>query len=68
MIIPLDKLMALRGNRYIFTRATMIMVDKMGNIKDYPESDENWKVVPNILKLVLDEKLNFKYEPDPDEE
>lgn len=68
MIIPLDKLMTLRGNRYIFTRATMIMVDKMGNIKDYPESDENWKVVPNILKLVLDEKLNFKYEPDPDEE
>ncbi len=38
----------------------MVMVDKIGNIQEYPEEDFNWKVVPNILKLALDEDVKFK--------
>jgi hypothetical protein len=57
--IPLDKLIAYNGNRYIFTRSAMLLVDRLGNIKDYPEEDENWKVVPNILDLLLHDNLHF---------
>ncbi|TAL39469.1 MAG: hypothetical protein EPN93_01525 [Spirochaetes bacterium] len=60
MIIPLEKLIAYNQNRYIFSRATMVMVDKIGNIKEYPEEDTNWKVVPNILLLALNETIKFK--------
>lgn len=62
MIIPLDKLLVYSENKYIFTKAVMKAVDKVGNINDYPESDLNWKVVPNVLKLSLDEKIKFKYD------
>lgn len=42
----------------------MKAVDKLGNIRDYPESEEdkNWKIVSNILDLVLNEKIQY-YEP-----
>ena len=63
MIIPLDKLMKYSGNKYIFTRANMLAVDKIANIKDFPEENLNWKVVPNILKAVLDEDVQFTYNP-----
>ena len=59
MIIPLDKLLFYNGNKYVFTKASMRSVDKVSNIKDYPETDTNWKVVPNILKLILDEDIRF---------
>ena len=61
MIIPLDKLLIYNKNKYIFTKAVMKAVDKVGNIKDYPESDYNWKVVPNVLKLALEEKVKFEF-------
>jgi len=59
MIIPLNKLVSFDENRYIFTRASMQLVDRIGNIKEYPESDESWKVVPNIIKLVLEKKIHY---------
>jgi hypothetical protein len=62
MIIPLDKLIAYKGNRYVFTRAAMNVVDKLGNVKEYPEEDTNWKVVPNILDLMFDGKINYTVE------
>ncbi len=64
MIIPLDKLIAYDKNRYKLTCASMKAVDKLGNIRDYPESEEdkNWKIVSNILDLVLNEKIQY-YEP-----
>lgn len=62
MIIPLDKLMRYSGNRYVFTKANMQAIDKIANIKDYPEENLNWKVVPNILEAVLDEKIRFSYD------
>lgn len=62
MIIPLNKLIAYKGNRYVFTRAAMNVVDKLGNVKEYPEEDTNWKVVPNILDLMFDRKINYTIE------
>ena len=59
MIIPLDKLIRYSGNKYVFTRATMQAVDKIANIRNYPEDNLNWKVVPNVLKAMLDEDIKF---------
>lgn len=61
MIIPLDKLLTLQGNRYIFTKAAMGTVEKIANIKDYPEDNYSWKVVPNILKLILEGEVKYNY-------
>ncbi|MFW5751928.1 MAG: hypothetical protein ACOCW8_01175 [bacterium] len=43
----------------------MKAVDKLGNIRDYPESEEdkNWKIVSNILDLVLNGKIQY-HEPE----
>jgi hypothetical protein len=60
VIIPLNELIALNENRYIFTRAAMKYVDRIGNIEGYPEKDHNWKVVPNILRMIFDGKLKFE--------
>ncbi len=61
MIIPLDKLLTLNTNKYIFTKGVMKAVDLVGNIKNYPETDLNWKVVPNVLKLALDNEITLVY-------
>ncbi|MBN1531665.1 MAG: hypothetical protein JXA20_03300 [Spirochaetes bacterium] len=60
MIIPLNKLLTFSGNKYIFTRASMVTVEKIGNIKEYPEDESKWKVVPNILRLMLDETIHYQ--------
>jgi hypothetical protein len=39
----------------------MKAVEKIANIKDYPEDDISWKVVPNILKMTLDGTVNCVY-------
>ncbi len=56
MIIPLDKLLRYNKNKYIFTRAIMEAVEKIGNMKTFPEDESKWKVVPHVLKLMLDEE------------
>lgn len=65
MIIPLDKLLTYRENKYIFTRAAMNSVDRIGNMNIYPENEESWKVVPNILKIMLEERVQFRLEENP---
>ncbi len=62
MIIPLDKLLTLSSNKYIFTKGVMKAVDRVANIRDYPENDLNWKVVPNVLKLALDGDVKLVYQ------
>ncbi len=59
MIIPLDKLISYKGNRYIFTKASMVMVDKLDNIPEYPDGEDKWKVVPHILNIALNEKVKY---------
>ncbi len=68
MIIPHDKLLVYGGNRYIFSRAAMEAVEKIGNIKSYPENESKWKVVPNILYLMLNENLHFQFKEEKEEE
>jgi len=60
MTIPLDKMLQKNDNRYVFTRAAMEAVEKVANISDYPEANENWKVVPHVLKFVLEDKIKYK--------
>ncbi len=67
MIIPLDKLIAFNSNRYIFSCAAMKVVDKLGNIEGYPESDKNWKVIPNILNLMLNNTINYEFKEEANE-
>ncbi len=59
MIIPLDKLISFKGNRYIFTKASMAMVDKLANIPEYPDGEDKWKVVPHILNIALNGKVSY---------
>ena len=59
MIISLDKLINLKGNKYLVTRAANLAIDRLGNIKDYPDNGRGWKVVPCVLGMVLDEKIKF---------
>ena len=64
MIIPLDKLLTLSSNKYIFTKGVMKAVDKVENIRNYPEEDLNWKVVPNVLKLALEGEIKIAHNND----
>lgn len=68
MIIPLDKLLRYNKNKYIFSRANMEAVEKIGNMRKFPEDETKWKVVPNILRLMLDDDLRFDYHEDADQE
>jgi len=68
MIIPLDKLLAFSGNKYVFSKAAMKVVEKIANIKDYPENDISWKVVPIFLKLTLQGAIHYEYDAQKDNE
>ncbi len=68
MIIPLDKLLTYNKNKYIFSRAIMEAVEKIGNMKSFPEDDTKWKVVPNILKLMLNNDIKFIHTEGPEKE
>lgn len=59
MIINLDKLINLKGNKYLMTRATNLAIDRLGNIKGYPDDERAWKVVPCVLNLMLDNSVKF---------
>ena len=65
MILPIDKLLAYKGNKYILSRASMQAVDKKDKIENFPENLPAWKTVPVILKLMLEGKLKIK---EPSEE
>ncbi|MDY6934230.1 MAG: hypothetical protein SVZ03_08415 [Spirochaetota bacterium] len=60
MILPLDKLVAFQGNRYILCRAAMNAVGKKGNIQGYPEEDGTTKVVSHILNLILSDRVKYE--------
>jgi len=52
--------MSFNGNKYIFTRAAMEAVDKLDYIMGDLEGEDNWKTVPNILEMFLNEKLKYQ--------
>jgi len=59
MIISLEKLINVKGNRYLFTRAANTAIDRRENIHNYPEEARNWKVVPTVMQFVLDGKVKY---------
>ncbi|MBP7737897.1 MAG: hypothetical protein KA369_18100 [Spirochaetes bacterium] len=68
MIIPIDKLLTYNKNKYIFSRAIMEAVEKIGNMKAFPEDETKWKVVPNILKLMLNNDIKFIHNEEAEKE
>ncbi len=68
MIIPIDKLLTYNKNKYIFSRAIMEAVEKIGNMKSFPEDETKWKVVPNILKLMLNNDIKFIHNEEAEKE
>ena len=68
MIIPIDKLLTYNKNKYIFSRAIMEAVEKIGNMKSFPEDESKWKVVPHILKLMLNNDVKFIYNEEQEKE
>jgi len=42
----------------------MEAVEKIGNMNKFPEDDTNWKVVPHILRLMLNDDVKFEYTED----
>ena len=59
MIISLEKLVNVKENRYLFTKGVDLAIDRLGNIKGYPEDSKSWKTVPCVLQMVLDKKINY---------
>jgi len=64
MIIPLDKLISYDQNRYILTRASMETVDRIESLTGELVEGEEWKIVPNVLRIVLGEKVKYAHEPE----
>ncbi len=55
----LDKLLKCKKNKYVLARAAMGAINKIGNMKDYPEENSN-KVVSNILDMILSDKIKYE--------
>ena len=66
MIIPLEKLLSYKENKYVFSRSAMMAVDKKDKIEDFPENLPAWKTVPAVLKLLLDDKIKVHFEEESD--
>ncbi len=60
MIISIDKLVSYDQNRYIMTRAAMTVVDNIEAVTDMMIEGEEWRIVPNVLRLILDGKVKFE--------
>jgi len=46
----------------------MEAVEKIGNMRAFPEDDTKWKVVPNVLKLMLNSDVKFIHTEEPEKE
>ncbi len=57
----LDKLLEYNKNKYVFAKAAMNAIGKIGNIRDYPEESTN-KTVSNILTMILNDKIKYQVE------
>ena len=69
MSVVLEKLLSYNGNKYIFSKAAMEAIDKIGNLKEYREDmDTEGKIVVKTLNFILEEKVKFQYLYDPEKE
>jgi hypothetical protein len=65
--VSLDKLLSFNGNKYVFSKATMKTIDKIANVKEYKQ-EENEKIVIKALNLMLDDTVKFEYQIPKDKE
>ncbi len=63
----LDKLLSFIGNKYVFSKAAMKTIDKIGNVKEYKQ-EENEKIVIKALDLMLENKVKYIYNPEKEKE
>lgn len=68
MIIPLDKLISFDDNRYIMTRVAMAAVDRIESLTNDLVEGEQWKIVPNVLRLVMGGVIKHEITPEQEEE
>jgi len=68
MIIPLDKLISYDDNRYIMTRVAMAAVDRIESLTNDLVEGEQWKIVPNVLRLVMGGVIKHDITPEEEEE
>jgi len=56
--VSLNKLLSIKENKYVFSKAVMKAIEKIGNVKDY-RLEENEKVVIKTLNLILEDKIKY---------
>ncbi|MBN2546463.1 MAG: DNA-directed RNA polymerase subunit omega [Spirochaetes bacterium] len=62
MIIPLDKLIEFKGNRYKLTCAAIKRAIQINLTDDEELKKNNGKIVPTALKQILLKKVQYKLE------
>ena len=69
MSVILEKLLSISGNKYIFSKAAMEAIEKVGNLKEYREDmDTEEKIVVKTLNYILNGKIKFQYLNDTEKE
>lgn len=62
MIVPLDKLIDFRGNRYELTCAAIKRAIQLNLTNDEELKKNDGKIVPTALRQILLNKVNYKLE------
>lgn len=66
MIIPLEKLVEYKGNKYELAKA-MIKLAQNGKVLMYNEAKlNNGKYIPIVIKNIMEGKIKFDYKDDHD--
>jgi hypothetical protein len=60
-------LLNFKGNKYVLAKAAMYAIDKVVNMKGYVEETKD-KPVPNILEMVLDNRIKHVLLEDPEKD
>lgn len=61
MKVPLDKLLSIPGNKYEFNVGAIKLIEKVGGRVIDDINFESWKIVPTVLKSMLDGKFHYYY-------
>ncbi len=61
MIVDIEKFLKMEDNRYRFTKASMLAVDKIVASRVFPELANVWKIVPNVLNYMLNNEIKYQH-------
>jgi len=65
-IIPLEKLIEYKGNRYELSRAMIELAKNGGNLLRNETEYRDGKYIPTVMKNILDGKIKYEYETNAD--